>query len=715
MMDELYAKRLPVVVKCQDKEDRKTSVHLKMELQTVTNPLTKKELLVRLTDDKDLFFLYTLCLGEEDFQSLKVQQGLLVDFASFPQKFMDLLNMCLQEEHRDTPKFVLHFTMNSFGSGERSMALLNVVETNPFKHLIHLSLKFAPGSDSDIKKYLADCLKQLKDTNSLLQQKLEHTSADLSQRLREREEALSSKTMELESLKSEWTARISETKARHKEELTAEREKALQTQGSFQQRQERDRRELEQAHTKIVKQMEGRLFELEAANKELTDKKYKSESLIRELKSKLSVLEDETSHAKQDIASLRKHNTSLDSESHEKEKVISQLQTRVAVLEQEVKDKEQVVTRSADLLHSQQDTKRKVEEDLEKRGKEVTKLETKVKAMGEELKKGNEIIKKLQAEIKKYHNKAKLSTQIATEQERLLGEKDKELESLRQDLVSAKDSLKHTTEENKSLAEKLETTTQKLEESRKLLKTNENVIQWLNKQINEQQLISQRLGPFELPPSTTTATSIRPTSGAVHNFSASSYGSTTSRGEGPVRNGLPPAVGVPQAYPPPHRPPQVQYHPSQGNARRSALPVPSSGRSGPPPSIPEETRTQSRQQGSPSSNHSADKENDPPLDPKYFQKREDAIAVRGLLNRSNSPPVSSAAAPPPPSHHHHHHPPLSSQAPTSHHPSAASLGGGGGGGVGQGSAVPSVRLSQQMIVPRTSQPPLVSAYFPGQS
>ena len=40
------------------------------------------------------------------WHSLKVQQGLLVDFGSFPQKFMDLLNMCLQEEHADCPKWV---------------------------------------------------------------------------------------------------------------------------------------------------------------------------------------------------------------------------------------------------------------------------------------------------------------------------------------------------------------------------------------------------------------------------------------------------------------------------------------------------------------------------------------------------------------------------------------------------------------------------------
>ena len=47
-------------------------------------------------------------------------------------------------------------------NGDRVTAMLNVVETNPFKHLTHLSLKFVPGTDADVKKYLADCLKQLK-------------------------------------------------------------------------------------------------------------------------------------------------------------------------------------------------------------------------------------------------------------------------------------------------------------------------------------------------------------------------------------------------------------------------------------------------------------------------------------------------------------------------------------------------------------------------
>lgn len=38
-------------------------------------------------------------------------------------------------------------------------------------------------------------------------------------------------------------------------------------QSSYQQRQERERKDMEQAHMKIVKQLESRLYEMEGVNK----------------------------------------------------------------------------------------------------------------------------------------------------------------------------------------------------------------------------------------------------------------------------------------------------------------------------------------------------------------------------------------------------------------------------------------------------------------
>ncbi len=50
----------------------------------------------------------------------------------------------------------------SLGATEGGLAVLNVVETNLFRHLNHLSLKFVPASDIYLKKYLAECLLGLK-------------------------------------------------------------------------------------------------------------------------------------------------------------------------------------------------------------------------------------------------------------------------------------------------------------------------------------------------------------------------------------------------------------------------------------------------------------------------------------------------------------------------------------------------------------------------
>lgn len=129
------------------------------------------------------------------------------------------------------------------------------------------------------------------------------------------EKTLSSKTIELDHLKAEWTAKMNDLAAKHKHEMATEKEKAIQVkyiisrvhvekkikyiqalkmfeltcifspfdfqmQSSYQQRQERERKDMEQAHMKIVKQMESRLYEMEGVNKVLC--RFGCESSINE-------------------------------------------------------------------------------------------------------------------------------------------------------------------------------------------------------------------------------------------------------------------------------------------------------------------------------------------------------------------------------------------------------------------------------------------------
>lgn len=61
----------------------------------------------------------------------------------------------------------------------------------------------------------------------------------------------------------------------------------LQLQSRYQQQTEQLRQELESAHKKSMEQLHSRLMELEASSKELTERKYKNESVIRDLQIKL--------------------------------------------------------------------------------------------------------------------------------------------------------------------------------------------------------------------------------------------------------------------------------------------------------------------------------------------------------------------------------------------------------------------------------------------
>ncbi|KAM5162560.1 spindle assembly abnormal protein 6 homolog isoform 3-T3 [Callospermophilus lateralis] len=506
MSQVLFQQLVPLQMKCKDCEERRINVRVSIELQSVSNPVHRKDLVIRLTDDTDPFFLYNLIISEEDFQSLKFQQGLLVDFLAFPQKFIDLLQQCTQEHVKEIPRFLLQL-VSPAAILDNSPAFLNVIETNPFKHLTHLSLKLLPGNDVEIKKFLAGCLKCSKEEILSLTQSLD----DVTRQLNLTQKTLSEKIQELEKLRNEWESHTASLTNKHSQELTNEKEKALQVQVQYQQQHEQQKKDLEILHQRNIHQLQNRLSELEALNKDLTERKYKGDSSIRELKAKLSGVEEELQRTKQEVLSLQRENSTLDAECHEKEKHINQLQTKVAVLEQEIKDKDQLVLRTKEAFDTIQEQKVALEESGEKNQVQLGKLETTIKSLSAELLKANEIIKKLQGDLKTLMGKLKLKNTVTVQQEKLLAEKEEKLQKEQKELQDVGQSLRVKEQEVCKLQEQLEATVQKLEESKQLLKNNEKLISWLNKELNENQLVRKQdvLGPSTTPPAHSSNNTIR--------------------------------------------------------------------------------------------------------------------------------------------------------------------------------------------------------------
>jgi spindle assembly abnormal protein 6 len=139
---------VPVAIRSTTQAEKRSILRLTISMMVSSSG---SKLAIELTDENDPQVYYIFECGEAEFHALKNEQQIIVDFQKFPSSILDLLELCCKEAH----KFgcVLHCDPTSRD------ALLNIVETNVFKELTHLSLKFSRGTDGEIKDYLGVKLK----------------------------------------------------------------------------------------------------------------------------------------------------------------------------------------------------------------------------------------------------------------------------------------------------------------------------------------------------------------------------------------------------------------------------------------------------------------------------------------------------------------------------------------------------------------------------
>nr|CAD7432982.1 unnamed protein product [Timema monikensis] len=572
------------------------------------NHAVLKNLSLKLTDDDDPLFLHVLMITEEDFKSLKSQQGLLVDFDHFPSQLVRLLEQCHNANDNSASRFLLILEeeeRESVLDGGRTC--LKIVETNNFKPLVHLSLKIGGGSDAEIKKFMAANIKQLKEVVSRSEKQLSRSESQLAEAMRK----LSTKCKEVEQLHQQWNQEKTEFHVRHMAELAQGQDKLAQAElviclcggiavssvvvsfGSeysaarmvqldWQKKHETEKQELEERHSHVTKELENQINNLKLQNQILFEKQCQSDSVnrldmklllvrldmklllarldmklllvrldmkllpvrldtkllpvrldtkllpvrldtkllpvrldtkllpvkllvvrldmklllvrldmkllpVREQSKQLELLEKELNHIQRECASLRQQNVKLDTDYHEKEKVINSLNTRTAVLEQEVKDKVILLNKQQELLRSSNQQKAHLEESLAEKDRSLQRKQVSLRSLSDELVKANEILTKLQAELSSTNSKLKLRTSIALEQEHLLDTKQKELYTLQVQCSEQTERIKHLEAQEKQLSEALQDANMKLQDKDKLLKNNDNVINWLNRRLNESQ------------------------------------------------------------------------------------------------------------------------------------------------------------------------------------------------------------------------------------
>ncbi|GBM46876.1 Spindle assembly abnormal protein 6 [Araneus ventricosus] len=497
--EKLFSKSVCVTVKDGSSTQSRTSrLLLTVGWQEAPSSLHRQELLITLTDSNDPFFLYHLQLSEEDFQMLKTSQGLLVDFSAFPQKFIDLIEVCLAEENKPQPKFLLMFHISDKAGHFASSSQLDIVETNPFKHLTHLSLKFVPATESTVKQYLATCFKNLKDENYQLNTRLTQLDHDYKDYLSSSRVALDQKVQELEMVRKQLNVEMSMMESKHTRELQEEREKFLRKQREEESRLEKERKEKEDHFRKETQKFEARISCLVALNKELQDKNTRNENSISELRSEVQFLEEEVKKNKEALRNCKIENEALQNEIGEKRMRVSVQRKSIEQLEEVKANQKQQIEELEKMVGHHQRQEKELERELEDLNSKFQRNLKRCDYLEEDISKANEVIDKLQREIQSGHEKLKQKNFLLSKQEGSLSEKDKITLMLEKELKDTKIDLRRKSNEVKNLSDSIRSLEEKISNMEKDLKNRDGVIKYLNRQLTDRCILPKYVPPSHL-------------------------------------------------------------------------------------------------------------------------------------------------------------------------------------------------------------------------
>ena len=101
----------------------------------------------------DFFFLFSCTIDEREFQQIKSDQQLTIDYVSFSGVLIELLTECADQELADQPSKRLELNIQTL------RATLSIVEPRRIRNITELKLYFNQADDAQQKGYLASSLK----------------------------------------------------------------------------------------------------------------------------------------------------------------------------------------------------------------------------------------------------------------------------------------------------------------------------------------------------------------------------------------------------------------------------------------------------------------------------------------------------------------------------------------------------------------------------
>jgi len=141
------------------------------------------------------------------------------------------------------------------------------VETNQFKALTHLSLKFREANDQSLKQYLAQRLAEERATNEKLRFRIDGLEDTLSGKHNELERA----NMDLHKLQSDRDKTVEQLLLDEQKKLNELKENAFEREKNLQREFDSQRKEMTSYYESNIKELQNKLEKALKENTELTN------------------------------------------------------------------------------------------------------------------------------------------------------------------------------------------------------------------------------------------------------------------------------------------------------------------------------------------------------------------------------------------------------------------------------------------------------------
>ena len=487
--DELNSQIFPII----SNKEKRTEIELNMviiksEKNNSIEPMKisiirllekQPHLIIQVTNPNDPLFLYSLDLSEIEYQQLKTEQSLLVDFQNFPDFITKMFYFCKNDKD-DIYSCVLTLggVSENFSGGN---GILAVEEKTQYRKLNHLILKLQAANDISLKKYLSDVSKEYKEKFENLSQKY----SDLSQNYEIIQKENLNLKENLQKIEYEHKTSLDNLLNEKNKEINSIKENNFKENKKQLELMETDKNKTISDLENKISQLQGILDDATKNKTQLEEHKLKLEINQKDLEGKFAISNTELNVYKTEITNLRQENSDLNKKCLNYEKNLTEFNFKNESILKQLEEKNKSLENMKQLIDSLNKQRDSNEDTIKSLKAANNKLENKLQLSIKEINKGNDIIQRLQNDIKNQKSKIKSTKNELNTQEQLINQKQILLDEQNKIIKDLKRDNETKEQEIIGLKNQINNYNNKLNENEKLIEENKQMILYLNKNLNE--------------------------------------------------------------------------------------------------------------------------------------------------------------------------------------------------------------------------------------